>query len=190
MVELRRASAGDAEALLALKLELDRESSFMMLEPDERATTVGEAEDDLRAILARRNSVVLVAETADELVGYAEASGGEFRRNGHTASVVIGLRRSHSGKGIGRRLLTELDIWAQANGVSRLELTVMTHNERALGLYKSLGYRIEGTRRSALIVENDLVDEYWMSKLLSRSSRLRCVRRGWSGIDDADRQPR
>jgi RimJ/RimL family protein N-acetyltransferase len=46
----------------------------------------------------------------------------------------------------------------------------MTYNERALGLYKSLGYRIEATRRSALIVENDLVDEYWMAKLLEPST--------------------
>jgi RimJ/RimL family protein N-acetyltransferase len=170
LVEIRQATAGDADALLALKLKLDRESSFMMLEPDERVTTPAEAEDDLRAILARRNSVVLVAETAGELVGYAEANGGEFRRNKHTASVVIGLRRSHAGRGIGRRLLTELEGWAQANGVARLELTVMTHNERALGLYRSLGYRIEGTRRSALVVDSEPVDEYWMAKLLEPSA--------------------
>jgi RimJ/RimL family protein N-acetyltransferase len=46
----------------------------------------------------------------------------------------------------------------------------MTHNQRALGLYQALGYRIEGTRRSALFVEGEPVDEYWMAKLLGPSA--------------------
>jgi hypothetical protein len=84
-VKIREATAGDAAALLALKLTLDRESGFMMLEPDERATTAAEVNAELRAVAARANSVVLVADAAGELVAYAEAGGGEYRRNRRTA---------------------------------------------------------------------------------------------------------
>jgi RimJ/RimL family protein N-acetyltransferase len=163
---IREATIDDADALLALKAALDRESSFMLLEPDERTTTATAARDELRVITERPNSVVLVAEDAGDLVGYVEASGGDFRRNRHAAYVVIGVRRSHGGRGIGGRLLTELDRWARANGVRRLELTVMTSNERAAELYQRLGYEIEGTRRVALVVAGDVVDEFWMAKLL------------------------
>jgi GNAT superfamily N-acetyltransferase len=68
-----------------------------------------------------------------------EAIGGRVRRNRHTAYVVIGVRQVHAGQGIGRRLLAELERWARANGVHRLELTVMTHNERAVALYRRRG---------------------------------------------------
>jgi RimJ/RimL family protein N-acetyltransferase len=143
----------------------------MLLEPDERTTTEAEVAEELRAIATRPNSVVLVADAEGELAGYVEASGGTFRRNKHTAYVVIGVRRSHAGLGIGGRLLGELDSWAHAAGVLRLELTVMTTNERAVGLYCKLGYQIEGTRRAALRIDDELVDEYWMAKLLNPGPR-------------------
>jgi RimJ/RimL family protein N-acetyltransferase len=44
---------------------------------------------------------------------------------------------------------------------------MMTHNERAVNLYRKVGYQVEGTRRAALLVENELVDELWMAKLLT-----------------------
>jgi RimJ/RimL family protein N-acetyltransferase len=165
-VLVREAITQDARALLALKGALDRETSFMLLEPDERATTETKAAEQLRAVAARPNSVVLVADSGGELVGYVEAIGGGVRRNQHTAHVIIGVRQLHTGQGIGRRLLAELESWARANGVLRLELTVMTHNERAVGLYRKMGYHVEGTRRAGLLVENAMVDELWMAKLL------------------------
>jgi RimJ/RimL family protein N-acetyltransferase len=170
-VEIRTATPGDAAALLALKRALDRETRFMLLEPDERTETEADLEEELRAIEARANSVVLVAEEAGELVGYVEASGGRVRRNAHTAHVVIGVRRSHGGRGIGRRLLEELDRWAGDHAVSRLELTVMTINEPAIGLYRRVGYEVEGTRRAALLVDGEPVDELWMAKITPASAR-------------------
>jgi RimJ/RimL family protein N-acetyltransferase len=165
-VRIREAKTEDADALLALKRALDRETTFMLLEPGERTTTESEVAEQLQRAAARPNSVVLVAEVAGEFVGYVEAIGGGVRRNRHTAHVVIGVRQAFAGHGIGRRLLEELDRWGQANGVRRLELTVMTHNDRAIGLYTRVGYRVEGTREAALLVDNQLVDELWMAKLL------------------------
>ena len=42
----------------------------------------------------------------------------------------------------------------------------MTHNERALVLYKQAGYEIEGTRRHSLKVDGQWVDELTLVKLL------------------------
>jgi hypothetical protein len=46
-VLIREANAQDAGTLLTLKGALDRETSFMLLEPDERATTEAEAAEQL-----------------------------------------------------------------------------------------------------------------------------------------------
>jgi RimJ/RimL family protein N-acetyltransferase len=78
----------------------------------------------------------------------------------------MGVRKAFSGRGIGTALLRELSDWAPAHGVRRLELTVMSHNERALGLYLRSGFEIEGTRRRSLLVDGRNVDEIAMAKLL------------------------
>jgi GNAT superfamily N-acetyltransferase len=90
---------------------LERETSFMLLEPDERTTTEPEAAEELRSTAARPNSVVFVADSG-RARGYVEPNGGAFQRNLKTAYVVIGVRRSHAAGGIGRQLLSELERWA------------------------------------------------------------------------------
>ena len=159
--------------MLELKTSLDRETSFMMLEPDERKEEVEAVMESIRAVEAEPNSVVLVAEVEGDLVGYVEATGGKFRRNRLSAYVVIGVRQSAAGSGIGGSLLAGLDSWAQAHGVRRLELTVMTHNRRAIALYERRGYTTEGVRRQSLLVDRAYVDELAMAKLSISATPMR-----------------
>jgi RimJ/RimL family protein N-acetyltransferase len=165
---LRVAGPGDAVGLLVLKQALDRETSFMLLEPDERREDRQHVAADLGFVADQVNSVVIVAETAGQLVGYAEARGGRVRRNRITAHVVIGVRAAASGRGVGAGLLRELELWAPAHGIHRLELTVMAHNRRAFELYQRMGYAVEGRRRECLLVDGHLADELYMAKLLPR----------------------
>lgn len=51
-----------------------------------------------------------------------------------------------TGRGVGTGLLAEAKRWAAAHGVHRLELTVMAHNHRAIGLYERMGFSVEGRR--------------------------------------------
>lgn len=166
-VRFREAAPGDAKALLALKRQLDRETSFMLLEPDERTETAEDIAADLEH-LAGSNSVVIVAVSPAGLVGYIDARGGEFRRNRVTAYVVIGVLAAASGQGVGSGLLREVERWAAAHGIRRLELTVMAHNERAARLYERMGFEVEGRRRECLTVDGHLADELYMGKLLPR----------------------
>jgi len=162
----RPAGPGDAAGLLALKKDLDRETSFMLLEPGERSEDIADVAAYLSSMAGTANSVVIVAETAGRLAGYAEARGGGFRRNRITAQVVIGVLAAASGQGIGAGLLRELELWAPAHGIRRLELTVMAHNHRARRLYERMGFAVEGRRRECLLVDGHLVDELYMAKLL------------------------
>jgi len=164
---LRAAGPGDAAGLLALKQDLDRETSFMLLEPGERRENRGDVAADLARVANQVNAVVMVAETAGQLVGYAEARGGRFRRSRITAYVVIGVLAAASGRGVGAGLLRELELWAPAHGIHRLELTVMAHNQRAFELYQRMGYTVEGRRRECLIEDGRFTDELYMAKLLN-----------------------
>ena len=166
MVLIRNIQESDAEGFLALCDKLDQETQLMLLEPGERLTTAAEQREQIRRLLLRDNQVILVAEADDRLVGYLGAYGGEYMRYRNTARVVVGVLQEFAGKGIGTRLLKELLVWAQSRGIHRLELTVMAHNAKALGLYKKMGFEIEGTRKDSLLVNGRYVDEYSMAKLL------------------------
>ena len=79
----RAAGPGDAASLLALKKQLDRETSFMLLEPEKRTEDSADIAVDLSSMAgAASTTVVVAAETAGRLLGYAEARGGGFRVTG------------------------------------------------------------------------------------------------------------
>ncbi len=166
MINIRQVTVDDAEAFLELRRHIDKETTFMMLEPGERQTTIEQERDRLNAMLATDNKIVFLAEDTSQLVGFLWANGGDYRRNRHNVHIVIGLRQSHIGQGIGTRLFTACERWAHERGLHRLELTVMTHNTIGLALYRKMGFEIEGTAKHAMQVDGEYVDLYTMSKLL------------------------
>ena len=155
----------DAGALRELKHALDAETGFMLIEQGERQESPADVAQQLDRIQDQDNSTIIVAEIPGALLGYVEAQGGDYRRNRHCAYVVIGVRRSAAGAGIGTALMAELNAWAEQHGVHRLELTVMADNERAIALYRRSGYEIEGIRRDSLHIEGSYVDELAMARL-------------------------
>lgn len=157
----------DAAAYLELGLQLDRETQFLMLEPGERTQDVEEQRRRIRATLESQNRMTFVAEADGALVGVLGASGGAYHRNHDTVHIFIGILQAYTGQGIGRRLFEAAESWARGWGAHRLELTVMCHNERALALYRKMGFEMEGARRDSLKVDGQYIDEYAMAKILS-----------------------
>jgi RimJ/RimL family protein N-acetyltransferase len=162
---IRSAHLSDADALLKMLLQLDCETDNMMLEPGERPTTVGYAEQVINDSL-QSGSLYLIATDGVQVAGFLAAERGRYRRIQHSAYVVIGILRSYRGQGIGSQFFQALDAWARANGVSRLELTVRVQNENAIRLYQKYGFEVEGTKRNSLRVDGKLVDEFYMAKLI------------------------
>ena len=165
-VRIRTARPYDAAALLDLKHQLDTESAFMMFEPGERDSSVQGLARELAAVVRSPNSVILLAELGDQLVGYLELTGGSFRRSRATAYLVIGVRADAAGCGIGTGLLLHAKDWAAAHGLHRLELTVMARNTRAVRLYERMGFSVEGRRSECLLVDGQFVDELTMALIL------------------------
>jgi ribosomal protein S18 acetylase RimI-like enzyme len=165
---IRLAGPGDAAALLELQSTLDRESRFMVLEPGERPTDPG----DLRDRLAEQRrpggdpSYTFVAADTGELAGYVSVTVLPYTRARRSGYVVMGVRDSRAGQGVGRALLEAAIEHARARDMRRLELTVMAHNRPALSLYLSCGFLVEGLRRRILWIDGGDIDEYYMGLLL------------------------
>lgn len=81
----------------------------------------------------------------------------------YSASIGIMVYADYQGKGIGTALFKKVfdhaDNWLM---LTRLELTVFIENKRAVKLYESFGFQIEGTRKYCTIKNGKYADEYLM----------------------------
>jgi RimJ/RimL family protein N-acetyltransferase len=138
----------------------------MLLEPGERELNLEEQKKQIAYVLAQENQMIFVAEHDGQIVGYLGAVGGHFKRNRHSVEIVIGVLQAFTGQGVGTRLFEAVEAWARQKHLHRLELTVMTHNQAAVALYKKQCLEIEGRKRHSLIIDGQYVDEYYMARLL------------------------
>ncbi|WP_458119108.1 GNAT family N-acetyltransferase [Paenibacillus sp. Z6-24] len=165
-VSIRIAQIRDAGPLLRMKKRLDEQTSYMLLEPGERTMNEAEQRDMIRYALRSANSNIFLAEQDGQIIGYLEVMGGKVSRNRHSAYIVVGVLQEYANRGIGRRLFHTMLQWAQDRELHRIELTVQSANNRGIHLYRSLGFRIEGIQKNALLVDNKYVDLIQMGLLL------------------------
>jgi ribosomal protein S18 acetylase RimI-like enzyme len=110
---------------------------------------------EVRQFIAARWATALIVtrarmHNADELPGFLVRDGG-----GRLAAVVtvaiegpeceivtIDVADGLQGKGIGRRLLQEVEAFAETKGCDRVWLVTTNDNLQGLGFYQRLGYRI------------------------------------------------
>ncbi|WP_349410039.1 GNAT family protein [Pseudalkalibacillus sp. SCS-8] len=165
-MEIRHITESDAEAFLQLNKQLDRETKLMLFEADERMTTVEEQARKIRSISHDPYSTIFVIEEEKKLIGFIVAIGSPQRRKCHSVYIATGILQEWTGQGLGTLLFERLEQWAKEQGVHRLELTVMKHNEAGVALYKKAGFEIEGVKRHSMKVDGEFVDEYYMAKLI------------------------
>ena len=152
-MKIRRCEINDADNMLKMLLELDKET------------------EDINRVKAMINqsingdNLLLIATEDDNIIGFLSAQRGIIRKIKHTAYIVVGIREKFRGKGIGKKLFCELDLWAKENNISRLELTVMCPNSMAKQLYEKNGFEVEGTKRNSIFMNGKYIDEYYMSKI-------------------------
>lgn len=118
---------------------------------------------------AGSNQHHMVAETNEngvkKVIGSVALIVSQNPRTSHTASLGIMVHKDYQGKGIGTALLKKIldlaDNWLM---LIRVELNVFVENERAVSLYKSLGFQIEGTKKYMAVKNGKYADEYLMAR--------------------------
>ncbi|WP_276577868.1 GNAT family N-acetyltransferase, partial [Bacillus thuringiensis] len=69
-------------------------------------------------------------------------------------------KEEHQQEGIGSALMNAVENWTKQRDISRLELTVMEHNNVALHLFTKLVFQQEGIRQNAIKLNDTYVNEY------------------------------
>jgi RimJ/RimL family protein N-acetyltransferase len=83
----------------------------------------------------------------------------------HTGYLGIGIHRDYRGKGIGENLLIHTVRAGFKGTLTRIELDVFATNSAAINLYQKYGFKLEGRKRQARIIDNIAEDILIMSLL-------------------------
>ncbi|WP_027309341.1 GNAT family N-acetyltransferase [Caloramator sp. ALD01] len=131
-----------------------------------KSERINKTEDFIKGLGA--NDHILVAEVnkvEKKVFGVVGLHINASLRARHSASVWIMVHKDYQGMGIGKALLKEvLDLADNWLKLVRVELSVFVDNERAINLYKSLGFQIEGTKKYAAIKNGEYADEFIMAR--------------------------
>ncbi|PMH44645.1 GNAT family N-acetyltransferase [Vibrio sp. 10N.286.49.B3] len=87
-------------------------------------------------------------------------------RRRHVATFGMGVKDTMQGCGVGSALLTTaIDLADNWLNLKRIELTVYIDNERAINLYRKLGFAIEGESKSFAFRNGKYVSVYHMARI-------------------------
>lgn len=161
---VRSPKLDDAKALVDHMKAVDQETEFLAREAGEFSFTVDQERNFIENALNDPNLFFFVAEIEGKIV--ANCSVGyvmRFNKYKHRAAMGLAIRQNHWRKGIGKILMSECIEWCRSKGIEQLELDVVTENERGIGLYKSMGFEVFGTKKNALkYSDGRYADEYFM----------------------------
>ena len=160
-ITIRRATAGDAEAIQATfaspkAMAGTLQLPFPSLERWRKWLADG-AQDDY----------VLVAEVAGKVVGNLGLhAASKSPRRRHAGGLGMSVRDDWHGRGVGTALMAAaIDLADNWLNYRRLELTVYTDNAAALALYRKFGFEIEGTLRDYAFRGGVFIDAYTMARI-------------------------
>ena len=83
----------------------------------------------------------------------------------HVGILGMALLPAYRGRGLGWRLMAEALTTADAFGFSRVQLGVFASNERAVALYRNMGFVEEGVRRRMILIDGVFHDEIMMARV-------------------------
>lgn len=167
-IVLRNAEASDAEALIKFMKETTAQTPFLIREPDEFTMTVEQEEQFIEGRKKDPKALLLVATLEGEHMGNCSLMNmGSFKRYAHRCEVAIALYQKYWVAGIGKIMLETVLSIAKETGYEQAELEVIKDNERAINLYRKLGFQSYGTFPHNMKYEDGTyADALWMMKEL------------------------
>ena len=117
------------------------ETDYLLTYPDENSFDSEQEAQFLKEKAISPNEIELVAIVDGKIAGTAGIeSVGEKYKVKHRAEFGIGILKEYWGLGLGKALTKACIQCAIDAGYEQLELNVIAENERALSLYRSLGF--------------------------------------------------
>jgi RimJ/RimL family protein N-acetyltransferase/catechol 2,3-dioxygenase-like lactoylglutathione lyase family enzyme len=161
--QIRQAVEGDAEAMHRYMARLVAER-LPTLYRRPAPPSVAEEREFIRSAREASGSMIFVAALGSEIIGLLDFHAERKAQAAHGGEFGMSVAREQRGKAVGSGLLGALITWAPSAGISRLQLQVFENNPGAIRLYERLGFRHEGRRRGAVLVDGRKIDVLIMAR--------------------------
>jgi RimJ/RimL family protein N-acetyltransferase len=155
--EVRRARSDDAEVLEKFMQSLIAEN-LPVLYTKAASPTLDEIITFISAHSDPNVSLLIVVIDEGRLIGMLDADIHRNSQRSHCASFGMSVLNEYRRHGVGSVLLAELFLWAKKHQLNRIELEVFSNNLAAIGLYKKMGFWVEGVKKEAVRVGAGYVD--------------------------------
>ena len=138
---LRNGEFADGEAVFVNFNETHAETDYLLSYPDENSYDAQQEAEFLKEKTESPNEIEIVAVVDGVVAGTAgiEAVGAKYKLK-HRAELGIAILKEYWGLGIGKALMEACIECAKDAGYTQLELNVVAENERAVSLYKKMGF--------------------------------------------------
>ncbi len=163
---LRSPREEDAEILLAGLKQVCGETHFLTMEADEIEINEEKIEQEKRWINSLNegeHDLCICAFLDGTYIGNAAFNGDPKKKLRHHVVIGIAIFEEYTGLGIGTILLRTLIEEARKRGYEMLELRAVATNERAIHVYKKLGFVEFGRApRYTKLPDGTYADDIWM----------------------------
>jgi L-amino acid N-acyltransferase YncA len=110
---------------------------------------------------------VIVAEQEGKIVGWASLNQYSNRvAYDGVADISVYISREYRGRGIGKKLLVNLETIAEENAFHKMVLFTFPFNQLGQAMYRKRGFREVGVFKNQGILDGNFVDVMAMEKLL------------------------
>lgn len=139
---LKNGEAADGSAVYENFNATHAETDYLLSYPDENSFDPKQEADFLKEKTESANEIEIIALVDGKVVGTAgiEAVGTKHKVK-HRAEFGISILREYWGLGLGKALTAACIQCARDAGYLQLELNVVADNERAIALYKDMGFK-------------------------------------------------
>ncbi|MGE3800652.1 MAG: N-acetyltransferase family protein [Candidatus Kapaibacterium sp.] len=161
-LHIRQAEPEDAASVINYIEVISGESDFLSTGPGEFEVTVDEEANVLRRFRDTENKLFILGEVKGQIVASLNFSSRNRPRLQHTGSFGMSVRKDYWGLGIGGLMLDTLISWAKETSITKINLHVRPDNDRALQLYLSRGFVLEGRLSRTVCIHGVYYDSLMM----------------------------
>jgi len=159
-ITVRIAQPEDALALLELKLNYIKDTITIPMYEYEYKNDIAQEKQLIERYLNEDNSILLVAQHANTLIGNLDVTGSQRKKLFHTGMIGMGVAYNWQNLKIGSFLMESALLWATQNEhIKLLWLDVYSTNAPAIRLYEKFRFMHAGT------IKNFVNDKEFTDKL-------------------------
>ncbi len=162
---IREVDVSDAKRVVEYMKTVTAETVFNITAPDE-VFDVSTEKKLIKMFRENPRDLMIVGELRGEIVSILSLRGFTRKRTSHAGEMSISVKKKYWGIGIGTAMMKAMIEWAKREGFERIQLEVFKSNERAINLYKKMGFVEEGLKRRAVRLEDGRYEDVLVMALL------------------------